>query len=100
MVLISIDWIKAEKKPKKSQKVKGRDLVRLRVKIAELEKELNNKLKTIEKISKEMNEFSLELNEKTRVLNQIKRLLKAKDVLTREDFINLIRASDNLSINE
>ena len=100
MVLISIDWIKAEKKPKKSQKVKGRDLVRLRVKITELEKELNNKMKTIEKISKEMNEFSLELNEKTRVLNQIKRILKAKEVLTREDFITLIRASDNLSINE
>jgi uncharacterized protein YlxW (UPF0749 family) len=99
VVLISIDWIKAEKKPKKSQKVKGRDLVRLRVKIAELEKELNNKLKTIEKISKEMNEFSLELNEKTRVLNQIKRILKSKEVLTREDFINLIRASDNLSMN-
>ncbi len=100
MVLISIDWIKAEKKPKKSQKVKGRDLVRLRVKINELEKELNNKLKTIEKISKEMNEFSLELNEKTRVLNQIKRIFESKEVLTREDFEALMRTSDNISIKK
>ncbi|TXT54737.1 MAG: hypothetical protein BAJALOKI2v1_730009 [Promethearchaeota archaeon] len=97
---MSIDWIKAEEKPKKTQKVKGKDLMKLRRKINELEKELQNKLDTLEKISNEMTEFNLELNDKKRILNLMERTLNRKGILTKEQYDELIEKAGMKSIRK
>ena len=48
---MSIDWIKAESDPSKSQKIEGRFLLDLRAKINDLEKQLTIKRDEVSKIN-------------------------------------------------
>lgn len=86
---ISIDWVKAEEKPNRSQRVKGRDLIDLRIKIAELEKQLHNKINTIEKISNEMMNLSQNISYYESFINQLDDILKKNKSLSIEEFKEL-----------
>jgi len=86
---ISIDWVKAEEKPNRSQRVKGRDLIDLRIKIVELEKQLQNKLNTIEKISNEMMNLSQNISYYESFINQLDEILKRQKSLSIEEFKEL-----------
>lgn len=86
MVKISIDWIKAEEKPNRSQRVKGRNLIDLRDKIAELEKQLNKKLKTVEQLSNEMINLSRNITHYYEFVKQLEKELKKNYTLSIETF--------------
>lgn len=86
---MSIDWVKAEEKPNRSQRVKGRDLIDLRIKIVELEKQLQNKLNTIEKISNEMMNLSQNISYYESFINQLDEILKRQKSLSIEEFKEL-----------
>ncbi|MBD3213686.1 MAG: hypothetical protein GF311_13840 [Candidatus Lokiarchaeota archaeon] len=86
MVKISIDWVKAEKKPNRSQRVKGKHLLELRTKIADLEHQLQKKLTTVTNLSEEVTNLNMNISQYEMFLRTLEKMLKTQNTLTLERF--------------
>jgi uncharacterized coiled-coil protein SlyX len=89
VVIISIDWVKAEQKPQRSQRVKGRNLIELRTKIAELEHQMQKKLTTVTNLSDEITTLNRNISQYEMFLRTLEKILKTNNILTLERFVEL-----------
>ncbi|MBD3194480.1 MAG: hypothetical protein GF317_05445 [Candidatus Lokiarchaeota archaeon] len=87
---MSIDWVKAEERPDKKQRVKGENLMDLRIKINKLEKQLRKKLNTVENLSSEMYEFGEEVSVYKQLLSKIDREIKRNGKITQDQFYEML----------
>jgi chromosome segregation ATPase len=77
-----IDWPKAEAKPEKKQSVPGRDLLELRARINNLERQLRDTKKKLKETQSELNSKGEDLETKTNNLDDVKsKLNNEKEVL-------------------
>ncbi|MFO7796969.1 MAG: hypothetical protein R6W84_12540, partial [Promethearchaeia archaeon] len=93
---MSIDWLKAEENPSKSQKIEGKYLLDLRAKTIDLEKQVNQLRNELDKKNEELKDTKAKLVSSEKYLEEL--TLKLKDTnekiksleSTREDLNNKI----------